>query len=171
MPLTLAALKTELTTDPRGYGYNAAARNDSDMMERINRKRDGGAGNVPTTPLADGGVASGIIKLNNLTVDAGLIRASVTKAAYDGLAATERTWLNFFISNGTIVPKADNITALCGTPPGEPTSSAAVWSAATRAVMNPAMEALMRKVASRAEEKFGIGVQVTLDEIGSALNS
>lgn len=171
MPLTIAALKTELQTDPRGYGYNAAARNDSDMLERINRRRDGAVGNVPSVPTADGGIASGIIKLNNLVVDTGVLRASVTKAAYDGLAATERTWLNFFVSNGTIVPKPDNITALCGTVPGDPTSTGSVWSAGTRAVMNPAMEAIMRKVASRAEEKFGVGVVVTLDNIGDALNS
>ena len=35
MPLTtaqLATLKTELQTDPRGYGYNSAARNDTDPV-------------------------------------------------------------------------------------------------------------------------------------------
>lgn len=164
-PAQLATLKTELQTDPRGYGYNASARNDSDMAARINVPRDGT--NVPSNPTGDGGAANGVIKLNNRTVDTGLIRAAVTFDGYDGLVVASQSWFNWLTSGGNITVNAHLLQQLAGIP----TATSSIWAAADRTAMNAAMEALMRKFGSRAEEKFGIGVVVTVTEVGNALNS
>lgn len=167
MPLSaaqIAILRTELQTDPRGYGYNFTVRNDSDMAARINAKRDGT--NPPTAPTADGGVAGGAIKFDNATVDTGAIRAAITKAAYDGLTTGDRAFLNWLTSAGNLTVGADLLQSLAGIP----TTNGSIWSTGTRTAMNAAMESLLRRFGSRAEEKFGRGVSVTIDDVAMALN-
>lgn len=164
-PAQIATLKTELQNDPRGYGYNAAARNDSAMAATINTARDGT--NPPSNPTAAGGAANGQIKVNNQTADTGSVRAAITKAAYDGLTTGDRSWLNWFTGAGTFAVSADNLQTLAGVP----TAAGSVWSTGTRTAMNAAMDALLRKNGSRAEELFGVGVAVTIADIGLALNS
>jgi hypothetical protein len=163
MPLTLVALKSELQNDPRGYEYNAVARNDSDMLTKINAKRDGT--NAPSNPTAGGGSADGSIKINNVSVDTGTIRAAITKAAYDGLTTGDRSWLNWLSGSGSITVTTDLLQTLAGIP----TSTGSVWAVSSRTAMNAAMDTLLRKFASRSEELFG--QQVTLTDIGNALNS
>lgn len=159
---TLALLKTELTTDPRGYAYNAAGRNDSDILARVNAVRDGT--NPGTTPTAGGGAANGIIQVNNATVDTAMIRAVVTQAAYDGLVTATRTWFNWLTGAGFITVNAGTLQSLAGIP----TDTASIWATGQRTAMNAAMNGLMRKVTSRAVELWGR--DVTLDEVGIALN-
>lgn len=142
-PTQLQNLKTELTTDPRGYGYAAdlAAGNDSGLVAKLNLARDGSNGGPQ-------------IRVNNATVDTGAIRAAITKAAYDGLVTGDRAWLNWLTGAGTITVGADTLQTLAGVP----TSTGSVWAVANRTAMNAAMEALLRFNGSRAQELFGIAV-------------
>lgn len=104
-PTQLQALKTELTTDPRSYGYAAdlASGNDAGLVNKLNLARTGSNGG----PL---------IRLNNAAVDTGAIRAAITKAAYDGLTTGDRTWMNWLTGAGTIVVNIDNLQTLAGIP-------------------------------------------------------
>lgn len=169
MPLTtaqIAQLKTELQTDPRGYGYNAAVRNDTDMAEKINRVRDGAAGNVPSNPTAAGGSTDGKIKIQAAAVDTGAMRAATTYAAYNGLTAGDRAFFNWLTGAGAISVNADNLQSLAGVP----TATGSIWATADRAVMNAAMDLLLRPYGSRGAELFGRGVTVSIDDVGKALN-
>ncbi len=159
----LAILKTELQTDPRGYAYNSTARNDSDMAARINTVRTGS--NPPSNPTADGGLANGSIKLNNLTVDTGAMRSTVTFAAFGGLVTTSQAYFEWLTNAGLLTVNAEMLQNLAGIP----TATAAIWAAGDRTAMNAAFEALLRRFGSRAEEKFGYGVSVTVDDIGLSL--
>lgn len=157
MPLTptqLQALKAELNTDPRSYGYAAdiASGYIGGLVSRLNLARDGTNGG----PL---------IKLAVPTADTGVIRANISKAAYDGLTTGDRTWLNWFTSAGSVTVTADTIQMLAGVP----TASGSVWSAATRTAMNAAMDAVLRYTGSRSQELFV--VQVTNDDVANALRS
>jgi hypothetical protein len=152
-PTQLISLKAELTNDPRGYGYAAdlATGNDSGLVAKLNLPRDG----------TNGGQA---IRTNNATADTGAIRAAITKAAYDGLAAGDRTWINWLTGAGSITVGPDSLQTLAGVP----TANGSVWSTTTRAAMNPAMEAILRRTGSRAEELFG--VTVTESDVIAAKN-
>lgn len=168
MPLTtaqLAILKTELQTDPRGYGYNAAGRNDTAMAAIINTARDGT--NAPTTPTADGGAADGSIRLILNTVDTSKVRAVVTQSAFDGLVTATRNYFTWLTGSNTITGNASLLQSLAGVP----TANGSIWATGDRTAMNAAMDAVLRKFGSRAEEKFGQGVSVTIDDVGNALNS
>lgn len=161
----LTALRNEITNDPRGYGLAApyAAGNDTEVRRLMSLVRDGTAGTVPTNPTAAGGVASGIIKLNQLTIDTGSIRAAITKSAYDGLTSGNRTWLNWLTGAGFITISIDTLQQLAGLP----TTNGSIWLTADRTAMNAAMEALLRRNGSRAEELFGLNT--VIDESSVAL--
>lgn len=157
MPLTsvqLQALKTELNTDPRSYGYAAdiASGYIGGLVARLTLARDGTNGG----PL---------IKLAVPTADTGVIRANISKAAYDGLTTGDRAWLNWLTSAGFVAVTADTVQTLAGVP----TASGSVWSAGTRTAMNAAMDAVLRYTGSRSQELFG--VQVTGDDVTNALRS
>lgn len=146
MPLAatqLAALKTELNTDPRTYGYAAdlASGNDSALVAKLNLPRDG----------TNGGP---VIKVNNPSVDTGRIRAAVTFAAFDGLVTASRQWFDWLTANGFISVNAHLLQSLAGIP----TATGSIWAAGDRTAMNAAMEGLMRRNGSRAEELFGVAV-------------
>lgn len=149
----LQTLKTEFTNDPNGYGYAAdiAVGNDSGLVAKLNLARTGSNGGPQ-------------IRVNNVTVDTGAVRAATTKAAYDGLAATERTFINWLTGAGTIAVTADNLQTLAGIP----TATSAVWSAGTRDAMNAAMELILRRNGSRAEQLIGVQV-VEADVIAAKL--
>jgi len=158
----IVALKAELQNDPRGYGYNAAGRNDTLMQIAINTARDGT--NPPSNPTADGGAASGAIKKDNKTVDTGAIRAAVTFAGFDGLVTASQAWFQWLTANGFITVNAHLLQQLAGIP----TATNSIWAAADRTAMNAAMEAIMRRFTSRADELFN--ANVTVEEVGRALN-
>lgn len=164
-PTQIAVLRTELQNDPRGYGYNSTARNDADMALRINTVRDGT--NPPSSPTADGGVASGLIKINNPSVSTALIRSTVSLAAFGGLVTVNQAYLEWITNEGALSVNAALLQNLAGIP----TANSAIWAAGDRVAMNAALEAIMRHNGSRAEEKFGAGVTVTIDDVSRALNS
>lgn len=168
MPLTpaqLPALKTELTTDPRGYGYAAdiTVGNVEALTRKLNLTRDGSTGTVPTNPTAGGGLASGIIRMNNESTDTGKIRAAVTFAGFNGLVTATQDWFVWLTSNGYVTVNAHLLQQLAGIP----TATSAIWAAADRTAMNAAMESILRKFASRADELFA--TSVTEDNVSKAL--
>jgi len=165
MPLSstqLAALKTELLTDPKNYGYAgqlSPIRNDDKLTQIVNFVRNG----VATPPAGNVGPS---IKINNATVDTGVLRAATTYAAYNGLTTGDRAFFNWLTGAGSITVNDDNLQTLAGIP----ITSGSIWATGQRDAMNLAMEAILRRFASRAEELFGRGVVVTTSEVGTALN-
>ena len=164
----LLTLKNEFVNDPRGYGYEQywiTTPWDGGLNPIINAPRDGS--NVPSNPTGAGGAADGKIKVNNPSVDTGKIRAAVTFAAFDGLVTASQSWFNWLTANGFISVNAHLLQSLAGIP----TATGSIWAAGDRTAMNAAMELLMRKYGSRAEELFGVGVVVSTDEISASHNA
>lgn len=152
----LLILKNEFTNDPRGYGYAqfwSVTPFDGGLPPIINAARTG----------ADIGPA---IKLNNPSVDTGKIRASVTFAGFDGLVVAAQAWFEWLTANGFITVNDHLLQQLAGIP----TASGSIWASADRVAMNAAMEALMRKFGSRAEELLGYGVVVTANDVSACRN-
>lgn len=167
----LAVLKTELQTDPRGYGYNAAVRNDTNMALIINTVRDGT--NPPANPTADGGVASGKITLNRpdcapseileaIDVRDLLDATTLTAAGVVNIPLTQ-SWLESITQfpsirlakdDGTKTQTRKNIDRITGNTNGSQT-----------ALNNVAVRS-----GSRAEEKFGFGFFVSVDDVSKSLN-
>lgn len=169
----IAALKTELQTDPRGYGYNAAARNDTLMASIIDTVRDGT--NPPATPTAVGGNADGHIDVKRADVKASEIVLAIDLADIAALPtnpnntqlSTERRSLAYLQmlscmtdpvqllnDNGTNTPVVSNV--------------ANIFTAGSATLTR--LNALRFRFGSRTEELFGRNVSVTIDDIGKALN-
>ena len=166
MPLTpsqLTTLKTEFTTDPRGYGYSTywTSGQDNVLADMIDTVRDGT--NPPTNPTAAGGNADGHITVNYPSVDTGSIRAAVTFSAYQGLVTSTQSWLNWLTNSGNVAVNANVLQQLAGIP----TANGSIWATADRTAMNAAMAALLRRFGSRAEELFGFGVVVTANDVSA----
>jgi hypothetical protein len=168
-PAQIAALKTELTTDPRGYGYNAAARNDTDLANRVNLVRDGSAGTVPTTPTADGGAANGAVTLKRpdckpseileaidvrdlLASPAGVTSVPLTQSWFESI--TQFATIRLTNQDGSKTQVRKNIDRITG----------------NTNLSQDRLDAVAVRFGSRAEEKFGFGVAVTIDDVGKALN-
>lgn len=162
-PTQIAALKAELQTDPRGYGYNAAGRNDTDMKNRVNAVRDGT--NPGTNPTGAGGQASGVISLKRPTIPRQeLLNAIDTRDLKASPTVLEGSVLESILQSDTITLLNDdgtnnltrqNLNRLLADTNGSQTR----------------LGTIARRNASRAEELFGFGVAVTTDEVGLALNS
>lgn len=153
----LLILKNEFTNDPRGYGYAqfwTTTPFDGGLPPIINLVRDG----TNTGPA---------IKLNNPSVDTGKIRAAVTFQAFDGLVVAAQAWFEWLTANGFITVNDHLLQQLAGIP----TAASAIWATADRVAMNAAMEALMRKFGSRAEELLGYGVVVTANDVSACRNA
>jgi hypothetical protein len=170
MPLTngqLAILKTELQTDPRGYGYLASQRNDTAMAVKINAVRDGT--NAGTTPTGDGGAANGIITIKRpdclpaeileaidvrdlLASPPGVVSIPLTQSWFESITQLSKIRLANADGSKTLIRKnVDRIT-------GDTNLSQ------TR------LDAVAVRNGSRAEEKFGVGVVVTDSDVSNALN-
>lgn len=162
-PAQIQALRTELTTDPRGYGYAAALRNDTDMATRINAVRDGT--NPPATPTAAGGQASGVITVKRPTIprrellnaiDIRDLKASPTVLEGSVLESIlQSDTITLLNDDGTNNLTRQNLNRLLADTNGSQTR----------------LGTIARRAASRAEELFGYGVAVTIDDVGRALNS
>jgi hypothetical protein len=161
----LATLKTELQTDPRGYGYAAfiSAGSDNGLVAAVNLTRDGTAGTVPTRPTAAGGVASGIvtIKRTDMTpaelleaIDARdfITTANNLQAEYFQ-SVTGRQSVRLINDNGSDTRTWANLKLALGNTNGSQTRLAA-------AAVRPG---------SRAEELFGTGAVVSGDDVSIAL--
>jgi hypothetical protein len=93
----LATLKTELQTDPRGYGYASlvALGSDEGLAQLLNVVRDGSVGTVPSTPTAAGGAASGIITVRRNDISGAEILQAVDPSS-DGAASLTALQTAFF---------------------------------------------------------------------------
>lgn len=167
MPVTTAALRTEITTDPRGYGYApfVASGNDQAVADRLNAVRDGT--NPPTNPTAAGGTANGAISIKRPDCTPAEILEAIDvrdfASAPTGVASVplSQSWLESITqfakvrlanADGTKTLSRKNIDRLVNDTQGSQTRLDAV------AVRN----------GSRAEELFGVGVVVTRDDVASA---
>lgn len=158
----IATLKTELTTDPRGYGYSAAQRNDQSMADKLNLIRDGSAGTVPSNPTAAGGQASGIISEYRKDIAVREIIAAIAPADFAALTQLQCAKLSLQFAGTGMVIDATNANTRG--------SFAGIFSGMSAATTN-AINALASRSGSRAEELFGVGVSVSIDDVGRALNS
>lgn len=148
MPLTYPALKTELQTDPRGYGYAAAIATGvyASVAELLNRLRDG----------TNGGAA---ISVNRGTISTQELVEAIVQSEMPA-NANQRDWL-IMVTQGDRVRVDTASTARAGL--------LAIFAAGTATRTN--LTAASVRVGSRAEELFGIGVNVTGSDVDQALNS
>ena len=84
--------------------------------------------------------------VNRDTIQTADIRASVTYDAFDGLTASEESWLRWATTGEELAVTADTLAALAGI------GGSSRWAAADRAAMEPRIAALMQYQGSRAEE-------------------
>lgn len=124
-----AILKTELTTDPRGYGYALFWADGSDwqLADLINQIR--------TTINIDRGL-----------VDANEIFECIVPAEWIGLSAQEKERVQLILSMGTVNTKGLNTRA----------AFQAAFGAGTTTRTN--LLALLTRRGSRAEELFGTSI-------------
>ena len=147
-PADLAALKTEIETDPQGYGYDPAS-TDAGVLQPINEIRD-------------------TITLNKDFVSPAEIKTATTYAAYDGLAIDEQEWLRWMtVGNGepTLKTTPDLVARLSGN------GGSSIWAVADRTEMEAAMTAILTRAGSRAEELFGLNTSITRDDWFAARDS
>ena len=152
-PAQLATLKTELSTDPRGYGYatNWAAGNDGGLTPIINLIRDGTAGTVPTNPTAAGGTADGkIIRFKTSVAPMEIMGVIDVRDFISNANNLQAAWFESLMQiTNNLVPLADS--------QGNKTF---VRTNLDRAVGNTngsqtRLDALAQRFGSRAEELFG----------------
>lgn len=169
-PTQLATLKTELQTDPRGYGYNAAARNDTDMADKLRLVRDGSAGTVPANPTAAGGSADGKITRFKTSVPQADVIGAIDGRDIGGITQGQAAYLN---------------AVLCFTDTGGQTKLVLATQAGAKTLLRQnldrlladtngsqtRLDALAVRFGSRAEELFGTDTVVTVSDVGSALTS
>jgi hypothetical protein len=161
--IDLARLKTELTTDPRGYGYAGpiATGSDQSTADLINTVRDGT--NPPANPTAAGGVASGLVTVRRSNIAATeLLEAIDTRDFVTGVTTIQASWfesitqaptIRLMNDDGTNTRVLTNLIRLLNNTNGTQTRLTAV---ATRP-------------GSRAEELFGTDQTVSPDQVAHAL--
>jgi hypothetical protein len=168
MPVNVATLRTELASDPRGYGYAplVAVANDPALTDMLNAVRDGT--NPPANPTAAGGAANGSITVKRIDCNpAEILEAiDVRDLATAGLPAgmsvpLAQSWLESVTQfarirlandDGTKTLTRRNIDRLVASTNGS----------------QARLDAVAVRLGSRAEELFGAGVVVTRDDVGSA---
>lgn len=130
MAIDLAALKTELETNPASMPYLAlVAANDQSNADIINNSD----GNNPRT-------------LNQDTILTSQFVGGTTYAAYDGLSAAERTYYDMLVGRESIAVTPDTLANLAGI------GGTSRWAVSDRPTMEPRVAALMQYTGSRAEE-------------------
>lgn len=149
-PADLLALKTEITTDPTGIGYDLNGNTDA-QVALANAKN-------PATPVSKPKISSA------------LLRATCTFDAYNALSIDEQEWIRWMTgSNGfeeeNIPVTTDLRTQLTG--PG----SASIWATAQRTEMNAAMLDLIDVPGSRMEVLFGFGTTINTTDWIAARDS
>jgi hypothetical protein len=161
--ITLAKLKTELTTDPRGYGYatSISLGDDQGAADLINTIRDGS--NPPATPTAAGGVASGLITVRRSNIlSTELLEAIDTRDFVTNATTIQASWfesitqapmIRLMNDDGTNTRVLTNLVRLLNNTNGTQTRLTAV---ATRP-------------GSRSEELFGTDQVVSADQVAHAL--
>lgn len=157
----LAALKTELQTDPRGYGYSAASRNDGAMSDKLKLVRDGTNIGPAITIREESVFAKSLVEAIDV-VDYTALPASPSNAQL----SNERRFLSWL----ACVTTRDNIRLLNddGSDNTVIKNFKAMFAAGTGTMTR--LTALASRNGNRAEELFGRGVVVTIEEVGKALN-
>ena len=128
MPLSLAALKTELTTDPTALGYATHVANGTtwQLAELLNTSRAG-------------------ISIFRASIPTWEVVACTDKTEYDALTAGNKQLYQILVSTGTINATDARIRAMF----------ASIFAAgSTRTALN----AMASRQGSRAEQLFGVGV-------------
>lgn len=131
--MDLVALKTEITSDPASMGY-AAANGDHDAIAKLLNK--------PRRTI------------DAETINGGVLVSCLDKTEYTALAATDKAYLNLFVTAGDVPVTANVRQALRALFPA---------GSETRNRINAAT----RRAGSRAEE-LGLG-RVTESDIADAL--
>ena len=147
-PADLLALKTEVTTDPLGLGYDTDA-NVTQITDIINSKD---------------------FTVSKPKISSALVRSTCTYDAYNGLAIDEQEWLTWMTgSNGyeeeNMTVTDDLRTQLAGS------GSDSIWAVADRTAMVTAMTELIDVHGSRAEVLFGYGTSISTDDWTTARDS
>lgn len=161
--IDIAKLKTELTTDPRGYGYAGPISMGSDQSaaDIINTIRDGT--NPPTSPTAVGGVASGLITVRRANIQATeLLEAVDTRDFVTNATTIQASWfesitqaltIRLLNDDGSNTRVLTNLIRLLNNTNGTQTR----------------LQAVATRPGSRSEELFGTDQQVSTDQIAKAL--
>jgi hypothetical protein len=167
-----ASLRTELTADPRGYGYAAplAVPNDQAAADLLNAVRDGT--NPGATPTAAGGQANGAIPVRRSDVE--------SKAIWEAINVADMAALPANPSNAQLSNERRQLAWLSGLPnipqirllddAGNDTPVVANLRAAF-AAGSPTIArlvALATRSGSRAEELWGAGFAVTAYQVSQA---
>lgn len=142
-PAQYVALKTELTTDPKGYGYAAdwAAGNDQSLANLLNQIRPGEP--IPQASLR-----------------AWQIFNAITPGDYQNMAANsvKQAYLQTLMMAGTIDLSNSNVKAALDL----------IFPAGATPTTNAAIHALYTRNGSRAETLFGAGASVSAADIAQA---
>lgn len=149
-PADLAALKSEVNTDPDGLGYNPADTN-AGVIEPINLARVAYVQQKPN-------------------VASSAIRGGTTYDAYDGLAIDEQEWLRWMTgSNGggeeNMPVTADLRLRLLGD------GGTSIWAVADRTEMESVMSGIFSRDGSRAEDLWGIDTFISEQDWFAARDS
>lgn len=155
-PIDLAALKSEVETDPTGIGYDQS-QTDSGIIDPINLKR-------------------ATIKLTRPKILSSDVRATCTYDAYNNLSIDEQEWIRWMTASDPADQSAEGNVAVTpdlrlrlADPDGNGNGS--IWAVGDRTEMNAAMLALMDVDASRAEQLFGYGTAISRDDWFAARDS
>ena len=145
-PADLAALKSEVTTDPLALGYNASSGDTGLVLETINLVR---AQFVVSKPA----------------IDPGDVRAACTYDAYNNLSIDEQEWLQWITGSGGGGGNADSLIVTVDLrlqlTDAEGSGTGSIWAVSDRAAMNAAMLDLIDINGSRAEDLFGQGTVIS----------
>jgi hypothetical protein len=152
-PTDLAALKSEVNTDPDTLGYDPTGPT-QDILDTINLKR-------------------AAYTISKPAISQGAVRAATTLDAYANLGIDEQPWLAWITgSNGgaeeNLIITADLRLQLTDAE-GDGTNS--IWHATSRTAMNAAMLDLIDVDGSRAENLFGFGEVINRTEWAAARDS
>jgi len=136
-PADLAALKSEVNTDPNGYGYDPSA-TENGVLELINLAR----------------VAITISKPNISAAD---VRGATTYDAYNNLSIDEQEWIRWVTGSNGVNEESVEVTPdlRLQLTDAEGNGTASIWAASNRAAMNAAMLALIDVTGSRAQQLWG----------------
>lgn len=147
MPINYATLKTELTTDPRAYGYAPLynSGNDQGLADLLNTVRDGTNGTA--------------ISLNRGTISTQELVEAIVQSEMP-TNASQRDWL-LMVCSGARVRVDTGSTARSGL--------LAIFAAGSTTRAN--LTAASSRNGSRAEELFGLNTFVTADDIARARSS
>jgi len=143
-PTDLAALKSEIATDPDGLGYVAG--NTAQGVALINE------------------VLTYTVSKSQISADD--VRSACTYDAYNNLAIDEQEWIRWMTPPGieNMIVTSDLRTQLTD-------GSNSIWAPSDRTAMNSAMLDLIDVPGSRAQDLFGYDTSISSQDWLAAVNS